>query len=401
MKTCNIALIGINGFGEIHLDAAKHLEETGMISIKAICESNYDACSSKIEELKGKGVQCYRDYKELIRNEKALDFVIVATPIHLHRSMAVDIMEGGFNVLLEKPPAVTIQDIDAIIDSSARTGKLCSVNFMMTSGKAFLKLRDMVLNGQLGEIKTITGKGLWKRLDNYYERTPWAGKLVFNERYVLDGTINNPLAHLLNNMLLLANAAKPFLIKAVTAELYHAHSIDGEDTSCIRIETDSEIELLYYATLCSKESSMPDIIVEGTKGRAFWNYGNELEIVREGYSSRTKYDEENVFERMYGNLCAVISGEEKQLFCSIADTRNFVLASNGAFESSGKMHAISSEYIARYQEEGSIATYVEDINGIIEQSQNEKKLFSEINVKWAFKGERFMMEGYTEFNMFR
>lgn len=402
MRTGRIAVIGINGFGGTHLGAARRLQEAGLFTIQAVCESNFEASREKIEALGKEGIRCYRDYKELLNCEKSLDFVVVATPIHLHRAMAVDIMESGANVLLEKPPAVTAQDVDAIIDASRRTGKACAVNFMMTSGRAFLELKDRIAGGELGKLRTIAGKGLWKRLDSYYQRTPWAGKLTYGGQYVLDGTINNPLAHVLNNMLLLAGAGGPQQIGSVMAELYHGHNIEAEDTSCVRIETVSGIELLFYATLCSPtEEEPPEIFVEGSDGTAKWSYDNGLEVVRNGQVYRANYGEEDPFAQMYGNLFRVIAGEEKRLHCGIEDTRNFVLASNGAFESSGGTHAVPGRYLKKTDEDGSVATEIEGIGDVIRRAAREHKLFSEMDIPWAAAGKPFAMDGYREFKQFR
>lgn len=68
-------------------------------------------------------------------------------------------------MLLEKPPAVTIQDIDEIISAAEETGRLCAVNFLLTSSKSFLDLKNRVKEGRLGKIRKIAGAGLWKRLD--------------------------------------------------------------------------------------------------------------------------------------------------------------------------------------------------------------------------------------------
>lgn len=403
MRKCNVALIGVNGFGAAHLTVCERLSREGMIDLRAVCETNRENMTDRISALKGAGVNCYENYMELVENERELDFAVVSTPIHLHRDMAADLMENGLNVLVEKPPAVTIQAVDSMIAVSESTGKLCAVDFMMTADRSFNRLLEKVSSGQLGEIKSIKGMGLWKRLDDYYSRTPWAGRLVYDNKYVLDGTVNNPLAHLLNNMLFLAASAENFQLAEVTAELYHAHRIEAEDTSCIRIKSASGLELLYYATLCGADEVCPFIRVEGTEGFARWNYNNELVFNVKGQTKCETYGEDGLYERItaiYRNLCRTIRGEESRLVCGISDTRDFVLASNGAFESSGRIHGIQAPYISRYEEEGSFATEIKDIKGILENSFESAGLYSEAGVPWAVGGKTVPMEGYKKFKMF-
>lgn len=401
MKKCSSAIIGISGFGRTHLNISEKLEKDGVMNLAAICEINFESNRGIIDELEKRGVKYYRNYVEMLESEKNLDFVSISTPLHLHKKMAVDVMKSGSHVLLEKPPAVTIQDMDEIIGTSLAAERHCAVDFMMTSGKAFLALKRYIMDGRLGKITSITGKGLWKRLDDYYSRTPWAGKLAVNGSYVLDGSVTNPLSHILNNMMLLAGVSGGNSISAVTAELYHAHSIEGEDTSCIKAEMDNGTDLFFFTTLCNAVQLDPSIIIEGTLGKAVWNIGGDLELICGTQKETYRFVEVSLVENMYRNLCAVIVGEEKELYCSAADTRNFVLASNGAFESSAVVHDIPSRYIRRYEDEGSTATDISDIDNIIQKAVEGKKLFSEIGVEWAVGGKRVQMRNYKEFGMFK
>lgn len=405
----NVALIGISGWGAEMLGALTELDSLGELSLTVISDIQYELNRAKIEELGKSGTQYYQDYTEMLGKEKDLDIVVIATPIQLHRPMAIAAMEAGFHVFLEKPPAVTIQDVDAIIAASQRTSRRCAVDFLNASSGTFLELKRYIAAGALGDIRTITGVGLWQRLDSYYSRTNWAGKLVVNGNYVLDGTVNNPLSHLLNNMMLLGQAAPNSggaSVASVTAELYHAHDIEGEDNSCVRIVMGGGVELYFYASLCHDGQETPNITVEGTKGTACWDYAQKMSISAEGVSvCKEPADQEAesghmlLLTNMLRNLIAVVSGREDRLYCSVQDTRRFVLASNGAFESSGGTRAIPSRFYDRIPQGDSVATHVRGINGLIHQAAAQHRLFSEMGVEWAVPGRVTNMEGYDFFGM--
>lgn len=72
-------------------------------------------------------------------------------------------------------------------------------------------------------------------------------------------------------------------------------------------------------------------------------------------------------------------------YCPLEVTRNFVLASNGAFESSGCIYDIPDEYLEISNENGKIYTYIKNIKEIIDEAAENRKLFSEIGVPWANK----------------
>lgn len=402
MNIAKVGLIGISGFGSIHLRSIEQLQGK-MVDLKAIVATSYEKNKEVIDRLTSQGVKYYQDYRLMLENHKDLDFVAISTPIHLHAPMAIDAMKRGFNVLLEKPPAVTIQDIDAIIETKRKTNRVCSVNFQNTSGKAFRKLLEYIKEGRLGRIKSIVGVGRWKRDESYYQRNSWAGKLIVDGNYVLDGTINNPLAHLLNNELIIAETEQPGggVPKKVQAELYHGHKIEGEDTACVRIITHGGIEVYFYSTLCNREEESPFIIIETEKAKANWWFSNRFKIEYcDGSVEEFDGGKEDLFVNMYVNMVEHLF-EGKQLYCPLEITRNFVLASNGAFESSGRIYGIPDEYLEISNENGKIYTYIKNIKEIIDEAAENKKLFSEIGVPWSKKTEPFDLTNYKKFNMFR
>ncbi|NMA95886.1 MAG: Gfo/Idh/MocA family oxidoreductase [Clostridiales bacterium] len=402
--TPKVGIIGINGFGATHVGVILDLVKKGDLECTAFADVKVDPESEGYKRLIKVGAKHYIDYIEMLEDNKDLDFVVISTPIPLHAPMAVEALERGFNVLLEKPPAVTVQDIDKIIEASERTGNICTVNFQNTSFKSFLELNRMVADGELGEIKSVIGVGLWKRTDAYYERTPWAGELIHNGEYVLDGTVNNPLAHLLNNCLIVAgkgNAEDALPVK-VQGELYKGHNIGGEDTACLRVHTQNNIKVLFYTTLCSLVQEIPYIIVKGDKGKATWTYNNDLVLeYNDGEKRELTYDKELPIENIYYNLIDVLNSNEKRLLASIKACKSFVLASNGAFESSKETMKIGDEYLVRKKEGDTISTYIKDIEDIVATALKEEKLFSELGIEWAKKTEVFDLGGYTEFNLFK
>ena len=401
MKKCNAALIGINGFGKVHLKQMLELQESGVLTLIAVSELHIAV--EDAEMLRMKGVQCYTDYNEMLASEKQLDLVVICTPIHLHRDMGISVMKAGCHVFLEKPPASMIQDVDKLIEVSLETGKRCAVNFLLASGRAFIELQSMIETGALGhKIKAITGVGQLQRSDEYYKRTFWAGKVKSNENYVLDGAINNPLSHLLNNILILSEACTEGEERGnapieVTAELYHANDIEGDDTSCIRVVTSKGVELYFYATLCGEKGMIPYIRVEGTEASATWHYDNTLVLEKAGVSTTYRFGEENYLDNMYRNLIQVINGAEEKLICPIEATRAFMLVSNGAFESSRRIHPIPLTNIHKEVQGSATVNIIEHMSELMKAASEQNRLFSELGTQWAVESRPFQLEGYKQF----
>jgi predicted dehydrogenase len=110
----DFALIGVGGFGGSVLSALKALEARGELRLAAVSDVQYERNRETIRELEASGARYYREYGEMLARETKAGAVAIATPIHLHREMAVRAMEAGFHVLLEKPPATTTQEVEAI-----------------------------------------------------------------------------------------------------------------------------------------------------------------------------------------------------------------------------------------------------------------------------------------------
>ncbi len=396
--------IGIGGFGRTHLSSIATLEADGSALLAAVAEVNYDPNKDKIEELRSRGVKYYSDWHQMLDFEKGLDVVTIATPLHLHSDMTIEALRRGFNVLCEKSATTTIQEIDAMIAAQKESGKLCAIHFQLLTGRPFRRLKELLFNGRLGKPKTLVGIGLWKRQDIYFARSRWAGKFKVDDRYVLDGPINNALAHIYNNLLSLAcegpnELAKPIEVKA---ELYRAHpQIEMEDVASIHVKTESDVDIYFYPTYCVETHKDPWIEVEAENGKAIWTNKSLKIEYNDGENEEMLLDAsgQGSSQKIFQNIVDVLSGNAEEVYSPLAESKKLVSAQNGAYYSSKKIVTIPDEYIVRKEEGVSISTIVKDLDEIILRAASERKLFSELGVPWAKGTEPFSLEGYERFQL--
>jgi hypothetical protein len=265
----------------------------------------------------------------------------------------------------------------------------------------------------IGEIKTICAAELWKRTRGYFTRSPWVGKLLFNGNYVLDGTINNPFSHLLMNCLILAGLQNQEEVspKWIQAELYHANDIESEDTSCLRAKMENGIEILYWASICGQDNGTPFIMVEGTGGKASWDYEGRIRHW-DGYDrfqSEMTVESDRRYDHLV-NFTDYVNGKTAKLSCPIEATRKFILTANLAFESAGKTRGISGSFIEKRDKQGQIINQLKDVDDflcikkidwIMKSAVTSQRLFSEMGVEWATGTEPFRAAGYREFKLFQ
>ncbi len=395
------AIIGIGGYGSQHLAALLRLQEEGLVILKAAAEPFPERHPDKIEDLKRRNVRHYMDWREMLDHESALEAVSIPAPIPLHVPMAVECFERQLNVVLEKPPAVLVQDVDRLIKCAVRNGVLCQVGFQNMTDPTAHKLKKLLLDGDIGDLQNITVFGAWKRLDSYYHRSGWAGKLKLNGDWVLDGPLNNPLCHYVHQALFFAGdqqgeTARP---ERLRAELYRAHPIEGEDVACTTAVLHTGATLNCFLTTCAPANEPLEIRIKGSKGTATWGPGT---YGIENDSGRYTESGENTgaFE-VIKNFVSALKNRET-LLSPLESTRNVILHNNACFKSSGRVYPIPPESVRRYPVSGragatDTATEVPGLVDNMQQAAAEGKLFSEIGIEWAKETEAIRCD-FSRFN---
>ncbi len=395
----SICLVGVSNFAESHATSIAQMEREGLARLRCAVVRSPDKYPEAVAAYRARGVTVYTAYGEMLAAEKGrTELVTLPVAIPDHADLSVAAMEAGFHVLCEKPPAATVEQIDAMIATSQRTGRVCAIGFQNQSKDTVRALKRAVCDGRLGRIEHIEVMATWVRLETYYQRNAWAGKLLFEGRYCLDGPLTNALAHYLFNALYWASptwgeAANPARVRA---EIHHAHPIESDDCCAVKLETEGLATVTYLATLAGWEDIGPRSKVYGTKGWAEWSMGGptvlhlggEPEVI--GPAPVPEHDE--VFRNMIRHLRL---GEE--LNCPVAMARPFQVAMNAAFESNGRPRQVPEEYVTREPRQGTVFTAIRDIRPIVERGYAEAKTFSELGVPWARETPWVDTRGYRRF----
>ncbi len=101
----------------------------------------------------------YASYADMARAEAELndgiDFVIVATPNHLHTPVATTFLDAGIHVVCDKPLADTLEQAQTIADTVTKTSRLFALTQTYTGYPMIREARDFVLSGQLGDLRKV------------------------------------------------------------------------------------------------------------------------------------------------------------------------------------------------------------------------------------------------------
>ena len=155
----NVALIGCGGRGQSDARTfSKYAEEhNNACEIVAVCDVYEKRKRETAERHHAKG---YSDYREVIARPD-VDALIVATPDHWHARIALDAMDSGKDVYLEKPMCHTIEEAKKLVDTTRETKRVLQVGSQTTSADQWWKAKKAIADGMIG--KTIMSQGSYHR----------------------------------------------------------------------------------------------------------------------------------------------------------------------------------------------------------------------------------------------
>ena len=167
------ALIGCGRISPNHVAAAV----ANGLEIVAMCDVLPENIQKDIdllpEELRD-SVRRYADYRELLACEQP-ELVAIATESGKHAQIALDCIEAGCNVIIEKPIALSIADANAIVEAGRAKGvKVCACH-QNRFNKSVRKIRSAMEEGRFGRLLHGTAHIRWNRGKPYYDQAPWRG----------------------------------------------------------------------------------------------------------------------------------------------------------------------------------------------------------------------------------
>jgi predicted dehydrogenase len=280
-----VALVGLSGYGAVHLAELLHLRDTGRIDLTACVAIDAQAHPEIVRSLAANGCDLHGDYHAMIRAHAGkLELCCLPTPISCHAPMCLVALEAGANVLVEKPLAATLADANAIADAERSSGRFVAVGYQDMYQPENLALKRALLRGAIGRLREIRVCAVRPRPLGYYGRNHWAGRIKARGVPVYDSPVNNAFAHFVNLALFFAgpspeSAARPLRVRA---DLFRAQPIENFDTAVLHGETDTGVALKIYATH-SCETALPlQILLVGDTGTAEWTSGGSIRIKTAG-----------------------------------------------------------------------------------------------------------------------
>lgn len=164
------ALIGCGRISPNHIAAAK----SNNLEIVGLCDIDKKMLYDKSVKFDLNDIHQYTDYKEMLKKENP-ELVAIATESGKHAAIALDCIEAGCNLIIEKPIALSIADADSIIKASKEKGVKVCASHQNRFNKSIRKIREALERNRFGRMFYGTAHIRWCRDWEYYARAKWRG----------------------------------------------------------------------------------------------------------------------------------------------------------------------------------------------------------------------------------
>ena len=166
--------IGVVGTGSIARSHAQAYRDNPRAELVGVYDIDTDRAAAFAA---AHGTTSYATLAELVAQAPAL--VSVATPPGSHTGVAVELLEAGCSVLIEKPPTTSLADMDLIAAAEAASTGSAYVVFQHRHGSGARRAHELLSSGALGTPHVAVCETLWYRPDSYFLpdwRGNWAGE---------------------------------------------------------------------------------------------------------------------------------------------------------------------------------------------------------------------------------
>ena len=151
MKKLNVAIIGQGRSGRDIHGAFFRSELNTKYQVVAIVDALEERRIRAKEEF---GCDVYADYHELF-GRTDIDLVVNSTFSHMHTPVTIDLLEHGFNVIVEKPFAKTYEDGQRMILAAKKAGKMLNAFQQSRFAPYYKEIKNIIASGKLGKLMQV------------------------------------------------------------------------------------------------------------------------------------------------------------------------------------------------------------------------------------------------------
>lgn len=328
-----IASVGLGNYAKYVASLLLRCSRVSVPSVQltAVCEPELEKHPDVAATLREAGVKLFAKFDDMLN--EPVDAVWLPIPIALHRPFTLRALAAGKAVMVEKPAAGVVEDVDAMIAARDAARLPVAVGFHSPASSLVSTLRRDLCSRRWGAVKRVVCHSAGSRGDTYYARSRWAGKLRDGDAWVLDSPATNAHAHDIHLAMHLlgsveGRAAVPV---SVEAELYRGNPIESFDTCGLRVVTDAGVECLFLMTHACEFFVDAVTEIECERGRA--TLVRDRLIIEKGGHVETTRAVGDARERLVERFANLVRGNVPcDELAALEDARAQVAVVNGAME---------------------------------------------------------------------
>jgi predicted dehydrogenase len=157
--------VGVVGTGNQGQTDLRALLKVPGVRVAAVCDIYPPNLQAGLK-LAGEGAQGYAEYRKMLER-KDLDAVVIATPLYLHAPMALDALDAGKHVLVEKMMAYSVDEGKRMIRAVERTGRFIQVGHQRRYSPLYHHAVEQARKGTIGRLTYVRAQwhrnGSWRR----------------------------------------------------------------------------------------------------------------------------------------------------------------------------------------------------------------------------------------------
>jgi UDP-N-acetyl-2-amino-2-deoxyglucuronate dehydrogenase len=317
----NKVTFGIIGCGRIAERHAEHITRLG--KLVAVC----DVVKEKADYFARKfGAKAYYKTSDFIDAKHHMDVVSICSPNGLHAEHSIQSLKAGYNVLCEKPLAISVADCGEMLNAAEKSNKRLFAIKQNRFNPPVEAVKNAISDGRLGKIMSLQLSCFWNRNENYYKNS-WKGTKDLD-----GGTLYTQFSHFVDLLYWLVGDIES--AKAFMGNFLNQGMIEFEDTGVVIVKFyNGAIGTINYTVNSYGKNMEGSLTLFGEKGtvKIGGQYLNELE-----YQNILDYKIENLpvgnTANNYGNYQGSMSNHDKVYENLINVIKNGDVISTSAFE---------------------------------------------------------------------
>ncbi|MDR1536351.1 MAG: Gfo/Idh/MocA family oxidoreductase [Planctomycetota bacterium] len=240
-----VAILGAGAISGIHIAAYKQIDNCEIV---AVADVDGEKAAARVKEF---GLSC-RVHASIgkLAADPGVEMVSVCLPPLLHAPAAVELAAAGKHVLVEKPMAMSLREIDEMNAAADAAGILLGVISQNRYKTDIQRLKGVLDSGLLGRVLSVRVDSLWWRGACYYD-LKWRG------RWESEGggpTLNHAI-HQVDGLVYLMGRL-PARVVSVMANLAHANSEIEDISHSILTYEDNAVGLLSCSVVHHGENKL-------------------------------------------------------------------------------------------------------------------------------------------------